>query len=107
MNPSLSLLLPLQASVFNTVNYNVSLARAWTAIALQQRRFLRDDLQEELKRMQSDVLSGVLNQIRDLVRKRKHALAVSSDAAASSSSSSFTRFRAPPVAFFSLHASDR
>ena len=67
-----------QASVFNTVNYNVSLARAWTAIALQQRRFLREDLQEELKRMQSDVLAGVLNQIRDLVRKRKHALAVSS-----------------------------
>ena len=62
--------------MFNTVNYNVSLARAWVAIAEQQRHFLHRDLQDELKRLQKDVLNGVLEHIRDLVRRRKRALAV-------------------------------
>ena len=62
--------------MLNTVNYNVSLARAWVALAQQKERALRGAMPAELKKLQRDVLTKVLNYIRELVIKRKRALAV-------------------------------
>ena len=52
------------------------MARAWVALAKQQRRLLRGAMPNELGRLQQDLQIAVLNRIRELVVKRKQALGV-------------------------------